>query len=706
MGFRDNNRARPSVGVLATVESRVLLATGASLLVLVPFRGFMEGYPLAPFLGALTVFMAPGVLLAHWLFREAFYGISLLPAGLVFSSSVFGLAAVPFLVAHGSLDAYLVLCGTVAAGSLAVACGLVLAGRATGSIATAATDATTVRRWLRLLFVLLGAAVALGPSLGLPLLDGDTWVYVAHVREHLNAERLAVRDPYFGTPLAPISRVKINGWLLEEAGLSRLSGIDPLELIMRYLAPALSILALLSFHALARTLFRSETVALFAGSLYALFLLAYLEPTTLSFGGEFVGRVAQDKFAARFLFLPLAIAFAGLYVRRPSCRYRVGFVLICWGVVAVHPIGLAIIGLCVAGFGLLYVALNWRESGAWFRIGVLGSAVCSVAVIPAAFAILSGEPLSSLRYAADIGGTEPQVLANQVFVRDEWRHILVLEGGRYIMHPYLVETPVILAGYLLGVPFLASRLMRNRRDVTASLLLGSLGLATVVSFVPPVATFVGERVVGAGQLWRLAWPIPSLVVLTLTWIGWEFARWLRFSSPGRLREAGVFLPVAVVICLAAIIMPVAGARLLADYEPEESGRQTSSCFDPFFDWLRKNVDEPGVILAPAYESQCVPAYSAKTNVVSLRGPSVLDHLPELERFAGRKIEVPQHMRDVRSFFRDATPEERVRILRRYRVDYVLVFRHSPTAVWISNSPGFHRLDTPGDRYVLYAVHLR
>lgn len=706
---RDKTPAKLAAGV-RTVEVGVILACAISLSAIVPLRDVLGDYPLVLYLGALTLFITPGVLLAHWLFRDVFYGLALLPAGAVFSTSIFGLIGVPLLITHGKLDLYLLICGAVVAAFLVLAGVFVLSGR-TGAVSSRGRPADRdpeATQWLRVLFISLVAMVALGPKLGLPLLDGDTWVYAAHVREHLNAEKLAVYDPYFGTPLDSMSRVKINGWLLEQAALSRLSGVDPLELILHYLGPVLTILALLSFYTLARTLFRAEAAALFAGSLYALFLLAYLGPSTLTFGGEFVGRIVQDKFGARFLFLPLALALAGLYVRKLSWRHLFGFALVCWGVVAVHPIGLAIIGLCVAGFGALYVAVNWREPSAWSRVAALGAAISSVAVVPAVPAILSGNSLSALRYSADIAGTVPQVLANQVFVREEWRHIFVLEGGNYIMHPYLLTTPAVLVGYLLGVPFLAWRLRRSVRSVAAPLLLGALMLATVVSYVPPVSTFVGERVVGAGQLWRLAWPIPALLILSLAWVGWHLGRQLGSARalPRRVRNVGAFLPIVMVVVLGTFIVPGAGARLLANYEPEQSSHQTSSCFDPFFGWMRKNLDERSTILAPANENLCIPAYSAEANVVSLRGPSLLDHLPELEKFAGSKITVPQHMSDVRRFFGDLPPEERIEILHRYSVDYVLALQGSLPATQIADSPGFTRLDTPGQRYVIYAVNLR
>jgi hypothetical protein len=94
------------------------------------------------------------------------------------------------------------------------------------------------------------------------------------------------------------------------------------------------------------------------------------------------------------------------------------------------------------------------------------------------------------------------------------------------------------------------------------------------------------------------------------------------------------------------------------------------------------------------------------NVVSLRGASILDRLPELERRAPGQIEVPQRALDVRSFYRDSTPEEKAEILRRYDVDYVMLRSDSPLREYLEGRPGFTALDTPGERHILYAVDLR
>jgi hypothetical protein len=167
------------------------------------------------------------------------------------------------------------------------------------------------------------------------------------------------------------------------------------------------------------------------------------------------------------------------------------------------------------------------------------------------------------------------------------------------------------------------------------------------------------------------------------------------------------LPLALVVAMAAVVAPsaVAGAEAVHRTD-EERAKHPAFVFDPIFYWMRDNIEDPSVVLAPDVENTFIPAYSASANVVSLRGAAVLDRLTALERRAPGQIEVPRRALDVRRFFRDSTPEEKAEILRRYEVDYVLLRADSPLREYLEGRPGFAVVETPGDWYRLYAVDLQ
>jgi uncharacterized membrane protein len=226
-----------------------------------------------------------------------------------------------------------------------------------------------------------------------------------------------------------------------------------------------------------------------------------------------------------------------------------------------------------------------------------------------------------------------------------------------------------------------------------------------VCFVPPVATFLGNHVVLPGQMWRLAWSIPLAAFLTIGWMAWEATRRaeLRLNRLGVTRGVTRFLPVAVVITIMAAATPVSLDEVKAVYHAVKGPQSSGRCFDPIFHWMQDNIKETSVVLAPDMENTCIPAYSATANVVSLRGGLILWVLPALERRAPGQVDAPQDALDVWKFFSRSTLAEKVRILRRYEVDYAMLPADSPLNRSLKRQPGFTAIDTPGEKYRLYAV---
>jgi hypothetical protein len=229
---------------------------------------------------------------------------------------------------------------------------------------------------------LLGGGLAFVATRRVPSNYDDAWVYLSWVRDFMGAERLALRDPYFGERTAELSRVKVNGWLLEQAALSRVSGLDPIEMVLRYLTPTLVVVALLAVYALARVLLKSERAAVLSATVYALFHVVFIEPSVHNVGVELAVRIAEDKHAARFLVLPVALLSAALFVEGRKLRYLGLFAFLCWTTVAVHPSVLAPLGLCMLGFGLVHVAANPRRRTAWAGMAALALAMWSVVSVP------------------------------------------------------------------------------------------------------------------------------------------------------------------------------------------------------------------------------------------------------------------------------------------------------------------------------------
>ncbi len=682
-------------------DAGVVVSGAVALILIGPLRDTFQAFPLVLFVGTLVLFVSPGVLLSHWFLKERFPGAASVPVSFAISVGLFGLLGIPMLIFQLSLEVYLWLSGAVLVGFLATASFRAFRRRPLVEGKSGSLGGLSVNLlWVP--FLVSGAILAFTSRARIPGFYNDWWVYVAYVRELMNTHDLGRYEPYFGTETG-ISRLKINGWLLEQAAFSRLSGIDPVDLVLQYLSPTLIIVALLAFYILVRVLLKSETAALLIGSLYALFLLITLHAPLFDFGNEFVTRIADDKLTARFVFLPVALAVAVVYLKSKELRYLAVFAFFCWAMMAVHPVGLAITGISMAGFTLFYLAFNWRKRESWTKIGALGLAGASAILAPALFVLALGEPLTAVLKNADINSGDPDVLANMVFVQPGRKRIFELADGSYIMHPSLLMEPLVLAAFFLGVPFLVRRL---KSTLAARLLLGMLLAATAVCYVPPIATFVGDNIIVPGQLWRLAWPIPLAAFLTVGWMAWETTqRSEKFlDGVGMPRRVTGLLSLALVVALMAVAAPAAMNGVKKAYQANEVAHNGGSCFDPILPWMRDNVTESSVVLGPDAFNTCIPAYSARANVVSFRGGLVLGVLPALERRAPGQIEVPQSALDVRKFFSGRlTKEEAIRILRRYNVDYVLVPEDSPLNGPLKRLSGFAVVDTPGERYDLYTV---
>ncbi len=700
------------LGRLRSLDALVLLAGVAAGIVLLPLRDVSGAFPPTAFAATLVLFTAPGLLLSHWLLRDGISGVAFVPVGFVISMGIFGLLGVPALILHLSIEDYLWAAGAVLAAFLTAAAWRTLRMKtpaiepSRGENVPCGTPYGPPAGWLWAPFALLGGVLAFVGIRRVPNNYDDIWVYLSWVKEFASSERLALRDPYFGERLAEFSRAKINGWLLEQAALSRVCGLDTIELVLRYLTPTLVIVALLMVYSLVRTLLKSERAAVLAASVYALFHIVFMQPSVQNVGVELAARISEDKYAARFLILPVTLLFAVLFVQSKRWRYLGFFTFSCWAAIAVHPSVLPAIGLCMLGFGVTHVAANVRHRAAWARMVALALAMWSVVLGPVLLLFAGGSP-SAVLYSADINATPPKVLEYTVFITKSWRHIYELGDGYYIMHPWLLLNPVIMGAYLLGVPFL---LWRVRTSVAAQLLLGGLAVVTVAVYVPPIATFIGNDLIVPGLLWRLAWPIPLLALIAAGWMAWEALGYAetRLSGLGIRRSVTRVLPLALVVLMTAAAAPPSVQKAVSLYQRFHVARTSDYDPDPIYPWIRENIKRQGVLLARDSANNVIPAYSASLNVVSQRGEGMIRDREKLEKLAGSDIHIPRRYLDVHSFFFGPTLDrEAYDILRRYHVDYLMVYAGSPLDKRLKTLTGFTPVnDAPREKYSLYKVDLQ
>jgi tetratricopeptide (TPR) repeat protein len=662
------------------------------LVIVTPLRGVLAPFPALLFLASLTLFMIPGALLSGLIQDEGLSGVARVPVAFVFSVGIFGLLGIPLLLLHRSTDEYLLLCGAILAASLLTLAFGSLRRKGDAGDDTEPAGSFGVRLsvyWPWIPFLVLAAALAYGSMTKAHGPDDDLWAYLASVRDYLNAESLAYYNPIFGGEFDRFSRMMINGWLLEQAALARVSGLDPVEMTFGYLSPVLVVLSLLAVYALAKTVIGSETGAVLTACLFAVLMLlsltSLMAESLLTPGGEFIRHVAEDKYVARLVFLPVALALAVLTLKTYRLRYLLLFAFVCPSVAAVHPLGLVFIGLPVAGLGLLHLLFNARDRRAWGYVGGLGLSLLAVGGPPTLYLAATG---SSLLQRMD--SMAPRVATSLTEGLGYYDEIQAV-GDRYIVDPVLLLNPAVLAAYVLGAPFL---ILRLQKSPAAQLLLGTLLLVPVVCFVPPIAGFVGE-IIGPWILPRLSWPIPLAAVLVLGWLLWEGVVYLgaRLGASGFWTAPTSTLLLALTLVTAGLLAaaPFAVAQLESVDASGETPQEEASCSDPVFAWMEGGLPAQSTVLAPEAENSCIMARASSADVLNYRGqkpPGKREYKPLLERF----------------FDSPTLDSDPIRVLQYYAVDYVVLPTNHQLGEQMQHRPeSFTRVEIPGDRYVLYEV---
>lgn len=738
------NAARDRPRTILTPPLAWIVAPGVlALLVIGPLRGLPSAAPVVLFLSVLFLFMVPGLILTHLLMDSRFSLGMRAPLAFAFSMGLFGLASVPGLLLDWSLGAYLWLCCGILA--LCVILAVRSAPMAARKEPPPEDDEPSTRSapggWLWAPFLVLNLATGfLAWAAAPPKPADDLWIYLSYVRDYLATGALASRDPFYGGELG-FSRIQINGWLAEQAAFSRLSGIDPVPLAVNYLTPTLVIAGLLAVYALARALFEDGRAALVVASLNALlaFLWSALHKlaagNAISFNAQNgVDKATFDKAIALNFFLPIALVLVVLFLKEREWRYLALFAFVCWSVMVVHPIGLAVICFGAAGFGLGYLAFHPRDRRAWASVLSVGAAPLTVILPPAIFLLAGGGSVVAERGDfADIYNTVPGVIGYLAFIGEKG-NFLKFGDGSFMVSPRQLMGMGLFLAYPLGIPFLLWHALR-RHSAAAQMLLGGLVFAAPLLYFPPLATFLGKYT-GPSQLLRINECIRLAAVLVVGWMCWEAIKragellsdFAATRSGAARRVVGslplIFVSVLTVAFVYYATVPEIQTQLAraqtrsvngADAQTRSStgkpasgeksaGKNSFPCSEPVFRWIGDTIRTPAVVLSRDPANNCIPAYSASANVVSLRGTGIIKNKQAYENALSREIEIPQRAQDVQAFATARTVNRRLdRIISRNNVEYVLVRKDSPLDSSMDGSPGFTRMNAPRETFTFYKV---
>lgn len=364
--------------------------------------------------------------------------------------------------------------------------------------------------------------------------DGDDLVFMAYVHEYATSDALDASKPFFDTRQGAYGRMSLNVWVVVEALVVDSAGVDAFGLLMDYLPPLMTVLAVAAMFTLARGLFRNTTVALLAAAFVFAFAVLDLSPHD-GYGRNIFLRIAQDKMIATYVLLPVGLLFGARFLRTPSARTYVALLLAVVALSIVHPMAVMFMGVGV-GFAAALRALVERSR---------------VAMRSAAWLLLPWVSLSLVFVlrswlAESQGGTQP-------YRKDFF--LLDLPGGFVIGNYHLILHPFFMTAVVLA-PLLW---LAARRDVGRQVMLATVLGVLVIFFVPVFSTRLAEDV-SEHALWRLPRLIPVPLILGYaTYLAMD--KLLRSEAGAVAAKASPFLASISLLPVGALLLATAGAFL-------------------------------------------------------------------------------------------------------------------------------------------------
>ncbi len=517
-----------------------LLVLGLHLLAIeTPFLSWLPAY-LAVSLAFFALLIIPGLFLERVLLKRAGFGfierlVVALPLGIAIAAPS-GLAG---LWLHLDLQTVMRVHAVLAA--LAAGTAVLFFDR------TEETPSADGRRhWppdVSLLALLLAVAVAgvlfspvwLGDSLER---DFDDWTYAAYVNSYLNEDGL--RPLTLGE--IPYPRIGTNVWLVIQAALAKSADVPPDTVMLLYLPPILTVMALGATYGLAKRLFGSFNVAVLAVAFQLGYAFLDLSPAE-GVGRNLLVRISEDKMVGTYILFPVGLILISTVLSNRESRFYVAFALLAGALFVVHAQPLLFLGLTVAALAVLRSAAE--RSAEPLR------QVVPLAIPLAIFTV--GQFLFWPLFHQDNEWFAGNV--NVLGFHESFK-ILHVPGGLVMGNYHLILHPLVLGSLVLS-PLVWLRL---RKTVSGQLLTAVTIGWLPWFFFPPLSTIMATFT-SASLLWRLPYMLP--VAIVLAYLSHDaiqaMLRWVDTSRLARVR-----LPLAFAAPIAAVVLTLSGGLLIQE----------------------------------------------------------------------------------------------------------------------------------------------
>ncbi len=479
----------------------------------------------------------------------------------------------------------------------------------------------------------------------------DRMWYLAYAARLPLNETLSWSEPFFGGPVW-IHRFIANGWILALSAWAELGNLPTPAIFQRVAPVLLSALLVASHLSFSRALFGAGNRAVMGLVCTLAVFFATSFPFMSPTHHAFFDRIAEDKFVALMVLLPVLLAFLLDYMRQADANPLRGLPLLCALAGALALTHALIYLLAILGFLAWWAwALLNRNPLPLLRSALVAIVILGAAAPPAWFGHRAvHQQLRSPAHENIYGQnkTHPIVRAHVRMDR-----LVEFEPGGPIANPRLIAEP-LLALAMLGV---LACLTRRREPWSALLVSNALG-GMALAYCPWIAPAFGEAVL-PWMIYRGLWLVPFGALLAAAVLEGSRA----IAPVGASTRGPALLAVLLIVFLSFDKLPVdrLDPRSLWRINTELGfGRDTEELFTE----LRK-LPSWSVIATGSGLSELIPAHTGRhVAAISDRGTVV---------FAGPRPRSEKRLRAIAAVvgLRGGSLKLRNQLAARYNVTHVV-----------------------------------
>lgn len=496
----------------------------------------------------------------------------------------------------------------------------------------------------------------------------DDLSYLAFLTNTQYSSHLSFNDIFFGMAEPVSSRFWLMSAAFGQAFLARLSGIPGILILSGYYEPFLTVLAILCWYRLARTLRLSHSAACASVLFQALFLLLlsdYLHP-----GSPFFHQLSADKATATFILVPVFIQSEVELLRAIHWKNTSLFLLCGLSLTFMHPIALAY-AIFIGGLLVLFDVNRENIRTRWVPLVVI-----AVTLLPQVILRFIGMRMEeNVPYGLDVirnlNGIENMI---SVWGSSQFYgfnlHILEMTFpfGSGWMEPVLKWIWLVIP---LGACLYALRMFRQSEP--ARYILAAFLLCVVAGF--PLTGWIIGYFLSAWALERAVWLFPfglSAVFLLLsirdqTSIGQRVHAWIKTL------EAWVKIPnlalVSVAILTSLVFLLYMREHNLPDLAKFESNSRRFTDIALVGRYIDDHVQEQVYVIGSDVLNDLIPSVSSRGKVITFRTSDFFS----MSLFPVEEIR--QRITDRHVILSEtATPETKMEMLRKYDIRFIVLTR--------------------------------